>query len=245
VTNPELPLVSIVLPVMNQGDHIARVLALFAGALERAGIRYEIVPVVNASSDNSMAECMRAAAQNPAIRPFEESAGGFGLAIRRGLQEATGDFLAFANSARTSPEDLTTSIRFALRNPDYVIKASRLSYDNFARRAGSIGFNMLCRNLFHLKCWDMNGTPKVFSRRFDRLLHLTQNGSMVDTEFNAICQLYGYTLLELPLAMTPRHSGKSSTNIRTAIALYSGAFRFAALFRKQHADAIAQAPQRY
>jgi hypothetical protein len=80
----------------------------------------------------------------------------------------------------------------------------------------------------------MNGTPKVFSRRFDRLLHLTQDDSMVDTEFNAICRRYDYPMLELPLAATPRHGGRSSTNYRTAISLYTGAIRFARVFRRQH-----------
>jgi glycosyltransferase involved in cell wall biosynthesis len=243
VTTADQPLVSVVLPVMNQAEHIAHVLGLFAAALDRAQIRYEIIPVVNASADNSMAECLRAAASNPAIRPFEEAGGGFGLAIRRGLRESVGDVLCYANSARTSADDLSTSIAFALRNPEYVIKAVRLSYDSVFRRAGSIGFNLLCRSLFNLHCWDMNGTPKVFSRRFDRLMHLTQDDSMIDTEFNAICQLYDYPLLELTLTVTPRHSGKSSTNIRTAIKLYSGAFQFAAIFRKQHADAIARSVQ--
>ena len=240
MTTPDQPLVSVVLPVMNQAEHIARVLGLFAEALERAQIRYEIIPVINASTDASMSECLRAGASNPAIRPFVESGGGFGLAIRRGLRESVGDVLCFANSARTSADDLVTSIAFALRIQEYVVKAVRLSYDSVFRRAGSIGFNLLCRSLFNLHCWDMNGTPKVFSRRFDRLMRLTQDDSMIDTEFNAICQLYGYPLLELTLAVTPRHSGKSSTNVRTAIALYSGAIRFAAVFRQQHAEAIAQ-----
>ena len=225
---------------MNQSEHIFRVLMQFAAALERENIRYEILPVINASSDNSMSECLRAQRENAAIRPFEEPGGGFGLAIRRGLREARGEVLCYANSARTSAADLTTSIRFALHNPDYVIKAVRLSYDTVFRRAGSIGFNMLCRSLFNLHCWDMNGTPKVFFRHFDRLMHLTQDDSMVDTEFNAICQLYDYPLIELTLAVTPRHSGRSSTNIRTAISLYSGALRFAPIFRMQHAEALAR-----
>lgn len=229
---------------MNQSEHIFRVLGNFAARLERENIRYEIIPVVNASHDPSMAECLRAQLANAAIRPFEERAGGFGLAIRRGLRESNGEFICYANSARTSADDLATSIRFALRNPEYVIKAVRLSYDSIFRRAGSIGFNILCRSLFNLHCWDMNGTPKVFSRRFERLLQLTQDDSMVDTEFNAICQLYDYPLVELTLPVTPRHSGKSSTNIRTAIDLYSGALRFAPIFRKQHAEALARSAKR-
>jgi|GEM_PF-5813182 len=40
---------------------------------------------------------------------------------------------------------------------------------------------------------------------------------MIDTEFDAVCQSYVYPLPELMLALMERHSGKSSTNVRTAI----------------------------
>lgn len=231
------PGVSVVLPVMNQADHIARVLEAHATALEALGVPYEIIPVVNGSTDGSFAACASVAAANPAIRPFEERRAGYGRAIIRGLHEATGDVLCFANSARTSTADLVYVLRFALRNPEFVAKANRSTYDNLGRRIGSIGYNLLCRSLFGLRCWDMNGTPKVFARRFERLLQLTQPDAMIDVEFNAICQWYGYPMIELPLASTPRHGGKSLTGFRRALNLYIGAIRFAPVFRRAHAQA--------
>jgi len=231
---PEYSLLSIVLPVMNQADHIARVLEMHAAALERLGINYELIPVVNGSSDASMEQCQEAATSNPRIRPFVEADGGFGLAIRRGLREAKGDLLCFANSARTSTADLMTMVEFAIRNPGYVFKANRWTYDNWRRRLGSIGFNILCRSLYRVKCWDMNGTPKIFPRRFERLMELTQNDSMVDVEFNAICHRYNYDLIEIVLKVTPRHGGRSSTNLKTALSLYTAAIRFAPVFWRTH-----------
>ena len=226
---------------MNQVDHIARVLMAHAAALEALGVPYEIIPVVNGPDDGSFAACARVAAEHPAIRPFEEPQAGYGRAIIRGLREATGDVLCYTNSARTSTADLVYVLRFALRNPEFVVKANRSTYDNVGRRIGSIGFNLLCRSLFGLRCWDMNGTPKVFSRRFERLTQLTQQDAMIDVEFNAICYRYGYPMIELPLAQTPRHGGKSLTGFRRALDLYVGAIRFAPLFRRAHAQAASMA----
>lgn len=235
------PRISVVLPVMNQVDHIARVLAAHAAGLASLGVPYEIIPVVNGSTDGSFEACASAAAAIASIRPFEEERSGYGRAIIRGLREATGDVLCFANSARTSTADLVYVLRFALRNPEFVAKANRSTYDNVGRRIGSIGFNLLCRSLFGLRCWDMNGTPKVFSRRFERLMQLTQVDTMIDVEFNAICYWYGYPMIELPLAATPRHGGKSLTNVRRAFDLYIDAIRFAPVFRRTHVRASTMA----
>jgi hypothetical protein len=80
-----------------------------------------------------------------------------------------------------------------------------------------------CRALFDLPYWDVNGTPKVFGRHLSRLLDLTRTDDLIDLEFNAICRAEGYPMIEVPIFSTTRHSGRSTTNLRSAYNMYAGA----------------------
>ena len=86
-------------------------------------------------------------------------------------------------------------------------------------------YNLECRALFDLSYWDINGTPKVFPRSFDKLLSLTRDDDLIDAEFNIICRREGYQVLEVPIFSCLRHGGKSVTNYRSAIKMYWGAIR--------------------
>jgi len=223
-------LVSIVLPVYNQADHIEEIAQSYVEVLEDIPIDYELLLVVNNSRDASLEICQSLAAQNPNIRvPYSEK-GGWGLAVKLGIKEATGDLICYTNSARTSAKDLQLFVLYAITNHETVIKANRKIRDNWMRRVGSLLYNVECRNLFDLPYWDVNGTPKLFSRTQDELLNLTEDGDLIDVEFNAICREKDYPMLEIPIISTTRHGGKSTTSFKSAWGMYSGAYQ---LWRKR------------
>ena len=58
---------------------------------------------------------------------------------------------------------------------------------------------MECGPHFDVSNWDINGTPKVFPRRFTERLGLTCDGDLVDLEFNVICRHEGYPMVEVPI----------------------------------------------
>lgn len=226
-------LVSVVLPVYNQASHIADVLNEYIKALDRLPVPYEILPVINGKrKDNSLEICQDLQTKFPCIRTLCVDEGGWGRAVRFGLVEARGDLLCYTNSARTTAKDLTLSILYGIVHPESVIKANRKIRESFRRRFGSLLYNLECRALFDLPYWDVNGTPKVFSRQSARLLELQSNDDMIDLEFNAICRAEEYPVLEVPIFSTTRHSGKSTTNLGSAMHMYLGAFRLRKAMRK-------------
>jgi len=156
---------------------------------------------------------------------LQSERGGWGLAVKLGLQASRGDVLCYTNSARTTAEDLMLLLLYAVVYPNVVIKANRKIREGFVRRLGSLLYNLECRALFDLSFWDINGTPKVFPRSFDKLLALAENGDLIDLEFNVICRRQGYPLLEVPIFSSRRHGGKSTTNVASAWKMYAGAFR--------------------
>jgi glycosyltransferase involved in cell wall biosynthesis len=218
-------LVSIVLPVHNQADHIRGIVEEYLEPLERVGHPYEIVLVPNACRDESPRVCQELAAAIPSVRTVPSELGGWGRAVRLGLAEARGEILCYTNSARTAPQDLSLMLLYAMAYPGVVVKANRKIREHWSRRLGSLLYNMECRALFDLSNWDVNGTPKVFPRAFAKLLALTRDDDLIDAEFSLVCRREGYPMVEVPIFSHRRHGGKSTTNLRSAFRMYWGAYQ--------------------
>ena len=218
-------LISITLPVYNQGDHIRQVVEEYEAAIERIPNPHELILVVNNCRDNSLEVCNALAEEHPSVRVIHSEQGGWGLAVKLGIEASKGDLICYTNSARTAPEDLILLLLYAVANPNSVVKANRKIRESWRRRLGSLLYNLECRALFDLPYWDINGTPKVFPRSFEGLLNLSRDDDLIDAEFHAICRANDYRALEVPIFSTNRHGGESTTNYKSAIKMYVGAYR--------------------
>jgi glycosyltransferase involved in cell wall biosynthesis len=225
-STPPARLVSIVLPVYNQADHIERVIAEYDDALARAlKVEREFILVVNGTGDDSYERCCRLAAERPGVQVLRSEPRGWGTAVKRGVAHASGDIICYTNSARTSAHDLALVILYATLDHHVVVKASRKIRESGLRRFGSLLYNLECRALFDLANWDVNGTPKAFPREFAKLLTLTRSDDLIDLEFNIICRREQYPMIEVPIFSRLRHGGRSTTNVGTAWEMYWGALR--------------------
>lgn len=219
-------LASVVLPVYNQADHIESVLVDYLKAISRLDFPVELLPVINGPRrDNSLEICRAIGQQDSRVRTLCIDAGGWGRAVRHGLDNSGGDLICYTNSARTTARDLVLMLLYGSVHDDCVVKANRKIRENWKRRLGSLLYNLECRNLFDLAYWDINGTPKVFPRSFAPLMDLQEPGDLIDLEFNVICRKLDYQVLEVPVFSKTRHSGRSTTNWRSAYRMYSGAYR--------------------
>ncbi len=217
-------MISIVLPVQDQAGHIGRILESYLSALEEVG-EFELIPVLNASTDASEAIIRALAERDPRVRPQATPERGWGRAVRLGLAAARGEVLCYTNSARTHADDLALMIRRHCDEPSAVVKATRVVRENLPRRLGSASYNLECRLLFGLTVCDVNGTPKVFRRELLDRFGLADNGDCLDLELLAKCRRHGVPVVEVPITATQRHGGVSSTKIRTALGLWTGALK--------------------
>ncbi len=225
-------LMSVVLPVYNQADHLGRVVDGYEAALSRIPNPHELILVPNACRDASPEVCRALADRYEAVRTTYSERGGWGRAVKAGLREARGDLLCYTNSARTGPQDLALLLLYALVYPDTVVKARRAIRDDWRRWLGSSLYNLECRALFRFDQRDVNGTPKVFPRRFDKLLRLSRDDDLIDAEFNAVCRRENYPVLEVPILSRRRHGGTSTTRCRSAVNMYWGAYQLWRALRK-------------
>jgi glycosyltransferase involved in cell wall biosynthesis len=226
-TSPAQPqlLVSIILPIHNQADHLQEIVDEYEAALQRLQQPHELLLVENGSRDDSLALCHALEARYPTVRTLRSERGGWGRAVKLGLQSARGDLLCYTNSARTTPQDLLLMLLYASAYPNVVVKANRKIREGTRRRLGSLLYNIECRWLFDLANWDINGTPKVFPRAFEHLLRLSRDDDLIDAEFSVICRREQYPMIEVPIFSTRRHGGRSTTNLGSAVKMYWGAYK--------------------
>lgn len=218
-------LISVVLPIHRQADHLAEMVRSYESALSQIGVPFELILVINGRQDPSLALAHELASTSRVVRVIAAETARWGLGVKLGLAAARGDLLCYTNSARTSGEDLALVLLYAMAYPGVVIKVNRRVREKLSRRLGSLLYNLECRLLFDLSCWDLNGTPKAFPRACHKLLALERDDDLIDLEFNVVCRREGYRMLEVPVLSTRRHGGRSTTNWRTAWRLYWGALR--------------------
>ena len=188
--------------------------------------------VPNGCGDGSDEICRALSRQLSGIRVVECLETGWGAAVRAGLAASRGDSVCYTNLARTSSDDLSRVLDTAARFPHDAVKARRDVRESITRRWGSRLYNMEARALFRVGSSDVNGTPKVFPRRFAPLLSLTRNDDLIDLEFMIECRRRGYRVREVGIQSTQRHGGRSTTRWKSAVRMYSGAL---ALWRSRAA----------
>jgi glycosyltransferase involved in cell wall biosynthesis len=218
-------LISIVLPVYNEAERVTDIVASYLTALESLPERSEIILALNGCRDNSREVCDQLASRYPSVRVAETKLAGWGRAVRLGLQEAHGDLICYTNLSRTTAADLMSLLTYAIAHPNVAVKANRKIRESWRRRLGSFLYNLECRMLFGITAADVNGTPKVFPRTFEKLLGLTRDDDLIDAEFALICRREGYPLREVPVFSYKRHGGRSTTNYHSAWKMYAGAFQ--------------------
>jgi glycosyltransferase involved in cell wall biosynthesis len=214
---------SVVLPIHNQADHIARVLEKYEK--EFKGRSWEIILVPNACSDDSLLICRKIAKKNPKIRVVENPAGGWGLSVRVGLRSAKGRFVCYTNSARTDPAIICKLFDEFKKVPTSMVKISRYDRGDFLRELGSTLYNFECRLLFNFLSRDVNGTPKIFARKLLKRIRLISDGDLLDAEFLAWCHRLRVPIIETRLSGWSRHGNKSTTTFKSAFLMYLGVFK--------------------
>lgn len=105
--------VSVVIPAYNEEAVIEATVRALSGALNAAGLAYEVRVVDDQSTDATWAVLTRLSAELPSLRPFRNSGqGGYGLAVRAGLGSFEGDAVIVSMAdGSDSPADVVAYAR--------------------------------------------------------------------------------------------------------------------------------------
>ncbi len=217
------PTVSVVIPAHDEGGCILPTLQRLAGVLEAAAVDHEIVVVDDHSSDDT-GEIVRAfAAGAPRVRlVVNEAEGGFGMAVRAGLDAARGDAIAvFMADASDDPDDLVRFVRAMERTGAECVFGSRfapggrvidyprpkLALNRFA--------NAAIRVMFGIRYDDTTNAFKLYRREV-----ITGISPLVSRHFNLTVEMplkalvRGYSHVVVPNSWTNRAEGVSKFRIK-------------------------------
>ncbi len=121
VGDPANPLVTIVLPCYNEGEHVLLEIERITRAMLASGLTYELLCIDDASTDDTLEVLRGAARDDPHIRlmPFRRN-GGSGTARRIGTQQARGEIVVWTDADMTyENERIPELVRHLLDDPTY------------------------------------------------------------------------------------------------------------------------------
>lgn len=213
---------SVVIPAHNEVGSIEATLRSLHATLQREGLAFEVVVVDDHSKDGTGELLGRLRAELPELVVVEnEGPGGYGHAVRRGLEHFTGDRVAIMMADLSDdPEDLVRFNRKMDEGYDCVFgtrwsKGGKVIDYPWTKRVVNRMANNLVRLVFRLRYDDCTNAFKLFSRETILGLH-----PFLSPHFNLTLELplkaivRGYSFAVVPNSWQNRKAGESKLKIK-------------------------------
>ena len=197
------------------------------GVLKKATLDYEIILVSNYLPNalditpRLVNELAKKSKRIKAVTRPKAKGQGFGWDVRAGLEAATGELIAFVDGDnQIPPEDVLTVYKKLKKEKLDLAKATRTKrYDGFMRKIISMGYNGIFRLLFPgISDRDIDGKPKIFTRKAYEQLHLKSNDWFLDAEIMIKAQSLGLKYGSVPTVFRKRPRGASSLTVQNCFA---------------------------
>lgn len=203
----DLPFLSIILPAHNEEHRLPPSLEQLGHFLSAQPYSAEVIVVENGSQDRTYEVACAFAERLPALRVIRETSRGKGLAVKRGMLEARGEYRIFCDVDFSMPvEQINRFFPPALPKVDVTI-ASREApgavryHEPELRHFIGRGFNALVRLMALPGLQDTQCGFKCFRAEVARRVFPLQTiqGWTFDVEVLFIARLLGYQIVEVPI----------------------------------------------
>ncbi len=198
---------SIIIPAHNEEHRLPHTLEQVFAFLARQEYSSEVLVVENGSLDRTLDVARQYAHIYEGLRVLHEAEAGKGLAVRRGVLEAQGEYRFLCDADLSMPIGELPRFLPPLQPDVEIVIASReapgaIRYDEPAYRhlTGRV-FNLMIRLLVLPGLQDTQCGFKCFRADVaeDLFRHQTLTGWAFDVEVLAIARLRGYRIVELPI----------------------------------------------
>ena len=203
------PTLSLVMPCLNEGSHLAHSLSTLHEVLDRLGLEYELVLIDDGSSDDTWEVLRRAVAARPNVRAFRLSRRfGKELALAAGLEHARGAAVLVMDADLQHPPSLIPEMVRAWREERYdVVEAvkKKRGTEPLVTRLGARCFYPLFRRL---SGFDLEGASdfKLIDRR---VLEAWARMGERNVFFRGMSAWLGFRRKAIPFEVAPRVGGIS------------------------------------
>ncbi len=201
------PLLSIIIPAYNEETRLPISLNKIITFLETQPYEYQILIVENGSQDRTFEIAADFQRRYPFVRAISEERAGKGLAVRRGMLEAQGDYRFIADADLSMPIE-EVSLFLPPVAPEYDVAiasrevhgAERIGEPAYRHWIGRM-FNMLVRLITLPGIHDTQCGFKCFkSEVVDELFReQTLDGWTFDVEILYIARKRGFRIVEIPI----------------------------------------------
>jgi dolichol-phosphate mannosyltransferase len=213
---------SVVIPARNEEGSIAQTVSEVHETLDRAGVDHEVIVVDDSSTDGTRAVVERLAASSPRIRcvpsPYR---GGFGLAVRAGLEVFEGDAVAVLMAdGSDDPRDLVRYHHLLEEGYDCAFGSRFLpgsEVHDYPRlklvinRVVNLGIRLLFRHGYN----DTTNAFKAYRREVvDNVQPLLSNHFNLTVELPLKAFIRGHSYGIVPISWRNRTSGESKLGLR-------------------------------
>jgi len=223
---------SVIIPFYNEEQTIAQVIAAVQSVTLPSGISKEIIVVDDGSQDGSAA----------AVKPFvltgavrlllQTSNQGKTAAIRRGIQEATGDFIIIQDAdLEYQPSQYPVLMQPLLAGQCDIVYGSRFKgtiqrmapVNRWANVMSNLTFNVL----FQTRLTDINTCFKLFRTADLCSISIESTQFAFETEVTAKLVKKGLKIIEVPIEYTARtvDQGKK-INWSKALGMYAAIYKY-------------------
>ncbi len=239
-----LPLLSIVIPAHNEENRLPRSLEQVFAFLDGQAYESEVLVVENGSTDRTLEIAQDFARRHPALRVLHEPGRGKGLAVRRGMLEARGQYRFMCDADLSMPiEEVNKFLPPAISDFDVAIGSREVRgavrYDEpFYRHFGGRLINFLIRLLILPKLQDTQCGFKCFRAPVADDLFSRQrlDGWSFDIEVLYLAERQGDRIAEVPINWYYRTESKVNA-LSDAFRMISDIFRIRSNMRHGLYDA--------
>ncbi len=213
------PALSIIVPSRNESDNLKRLIPELVQTLSVLGDACEVIVVDNGSTDATQETLQELTSRYPSVRSVYEGEKGFGRALLCGLREGQGEVLGYIHADnQMSPGEILRIYRTLRSDRLDVCKAVRLNRnDGVIRLIVSKTYNALFRLLFGATVRDVNGSPKLFTKKFFDAAALSSLDWFIDPEIVIKAARLGARIGDVPIRTFRRESGVSKVRFGTVV----------------------------
>lgn len=224
------PELSIVIPVYNEAETIAPLLARLVPVLEGCVATFEILFIDDGSSDTTMARIRQAAEQDKRLRALAFSRNfGKEIALAAGLDHARGDAVVLIDADLQHPPELIATFIAKWREGYEMVYGERQdrALDGPLRRWGTEKFYALFKRFGETPLPEGAGDYRLMDRKVvDALRRLGERARFS----KGLYAWVGFKSIGVPFAVEARHHGSSKWDYGTLTRFASdGLFSFSTL----------------
>jgi glycosyltransferase involved in cell wall biosynthesis len=209
---------SIIIPMFNESENVESTLNRVEEALVSFNGTYEIIPVNDGSTDNTLEVLNKISKEDQKIRSVSYPKNiGRGMALRKGFKESSGEIIVSIDADRSYDPHYILDLVGALRDEqdiDFVLASPYMpggSVENvpFSRLWISKLGNRILRFAMPNRIYTSTGIFRAYRRKVLDSLELEADGKEIHLEILSKALALGFRVKEIPAVLSSRKKGRS------------------------------------